>query len=92
MSRSVSRVSTQGVDGSPARGRRRLLHGLDRLAATFARRVAPAPLSVAIESAAGQLRSADDLRVFSDFHFWLAAGSFRPPGTGVRPLVRRAGG
>ncbi|WP_281019622.1 MULTISPECIES: DUF58 domain-containing protein [unclassified Minwuia] len=73
-------TSPHGVLMAPARGRRRLLHGLDRLAATFARRVAPAPLSVAVESAAGHLRSADDLRVFSDFHFWLAEGQLPTAG------------
>jgi|GEM_PF-6493010 len=73
-------TSPHGVLMAPARGRRRLLHGLDRLAVAFGQRVAAAPLSVAVESAAEHLRSADDLRVFSDFHFWLAEGQLPTAG------------
>lgn len=73
-------TSPHGVLMAPARGRRRLLHGLDSLAAAFSGQGAAAPLSVAVESAAGHLRSADDLRVFSDFHFWLAEGQLPAAG------------
>lgn len=65
-------TSPHGVLTPPARGRRRLLHGLDRLAAAFADTAASMPLDTVIASAAAHVRSADELRVFSDFHYWQA--------------------
>lgn len=78
-----------GVLAAPARGRRRLLHGLDRLAATFSEPAASVPLDTVIAAAAAHVRSADELRLFSDFHHWLAEA--RLPSAGKANADRRAG-
>lgn len=64
-------VAPHGILTTPARGRRRLMHGLERLAKSFnAPATSNTTLGATIEAAAAHLRSADELRVFSDFHHW----------------------
>lgn len=64
-------VTGQGALVQPARGRRRLMHALDMLAQTFNHPwEGGATLESAIEQSTCQLRSADELWVFSDFHHW----------------------
>lgn len=69
-------TSTDGILVQPARGRRRLMHALDRLAASFNRTPeVGGTLPEAIGLAAQPLRSADELWAFSDFHYWSRKGN-----------------
>lgn len=64
-----------GILAAPARGRRRLMHGLEALADAF-NAAAPEQTQphTAIDPAAEHLRSADELWLFTDFHHWSRSG------------------
>lgn len=75
-------VSGPGLVARPARGRKRLMHALDRLADAFGQPPEGGkPLTETLEEAARVLKSADELQLFTDFHYWNRAGGLSPPET-----------